>query len=187
MMPELRPAAGKKLLLFNKPYGVLSQFSDGEGRATLADFIDVPKVYPAGRLDRDSEGLLLLTDDGALQAAISAPRNAVWKTYLVQVEGEENPQACTALARGVRLKDGLTRPARVRIIAPPALWQRDPPIRVRRNIADHWLEISICEGRNRQVRRMTAAVGLPTLRLVRVRIGPWSLQDLALGAWRFAP
>jgi 23S rRNA pseudouridine2457 synthase len=175
------------LLLFNKPYDVLSQFTDeGSGRKTLADFITVPGVYPAGRLDRDSEGLLLLTDDGRLQARIADPRFKTEKTYLVQVEGEPDAAQLDALRRGVTLKDGPTLPAEAERIDPPALWLRDPPIRVRKSIPDTWLSLTIREGRNRQVRRMTAAVGLPTLRLVRWRIGAWSLDDLAPGTWRAA-
>ncbi len=177
------------LLLFNKPYDVLSQFTDRGSptkRATLSDFIDVPGVYPAGRLDRDSEGLLLLTDDGRLQARIADPRFKLAKTYLVQVEGEPAGDALDALRGGVRLKDGPTRPAEVERIDPPAIWPRDPPIRFRANIADCWLRLIIREGRNRQVRRMTAAVGHPTLRLVRWQIGDWSLGDLAPGAYRRA-
>lgn len=175
------------LLLFNKPYDVLSQFTDeGSGRRTLADFITMPGVYPAGRLDRDSEGLLLLTDDGRLQARIADPRFKTEKTYLVQVEGDPDAAQLDALRRGVTLKDGPTLPAEAERIDPPALWPRDPPIRVRNSIPDCWLRLTIREGRNRQVRRMTAAVGLPTLRLVRWRIGAWSLDDLAPGTWREA-
>lgn len=178
-----------RLILFNKPYGVLSQFTDrgtDGARATLSDFIDVPGVYPAGRLDRDSEGLLILTDDGALQARIASPRHRTPKTYLVQVEGEPDAAGLEALRRGVLLNDGPTRPAAVRRIDPPALWDRDPPVRYRKTVPDSWLELTITEGRNRQVRRMTAAVGLPTLRLVRWRIGAWEVGDLAPGAWRDA-
>ena len=175
------------LLLFNKPYDVLSQFTDeGGGRKTLADFIDMPGVYPAGRLDRDSEGLLLLTDDGRLQARIADPRFKTEKTYLVQVEGDPDAAQLDTLRGGVRLKDGPTLPAEAERIDAPALWPRDPPIRVRKSIPDAWLRLTIREGRNRQVRRMTAAVGLPTLRLVRWRIGDWSLDELAPGAWREA-
>ena len=173
-----------RLIAFNKPYGVLTQFSGGgEGLATLADHIDLPGVYPAGRLDRDSEGLLLLTDDGRLQARISDPRNKLEKTYLVQVEGLPDNEALTALERGVTLKDGPTRPAKARRIDPPELWPRVPPIRERKSVPDCWIELTITEGRNRQVRRMTAAVGHPCLRLVRWRIGPVSLAGLAPGAW----
>jgi 23S rRNA pseudouridine2457 synthase len=183
--------AGRKvvgrIILFNKPYGVLSQFTDRgtpEARATLSDYIDVPQVYPAGRLDRDSEGLLILTDDGALQARIASPRHKTSKTYLVQVEGEPDVASLVRLRAGVVLNDGPTRPADARRIEPPRLWPRDPPVRFRKNVPDSWLEIIITEGRNRQVRRMTAAVGYPTLRLVRIRIGVWELGDLAPGAWR---
>jgi 23S rRNA pseudouridine2457 synthase len=177
-----------RLLLLNKPFGVLCQFSREGTRATLADFVAVPGVYPAGRLDADSEGLVALTDDGALQAAIADPRRKLEKRYWVQVEGEPHAAALAQLRRGVVLRDGPTRPARVRAIAEPAgLWPRDPPVRFRRHIPTAWLELAIREGRNRQVRRMTAAVGLPTLRLVRFAIGPWTLDGLAPGAWREVP
>lgn len=172
------------LVLFNKPYGVLSQFTDDAGRATLADFVDVPGVYPAGRLDADSEGLLLLTDDGALQARIADPRFKLPKCYLVQVEGDIGEAALAELRRGVRLKDGMTRPALAERIDPPQLWPRNPPVRFRKTVPDSWLRLTIREGRNRQVRRMTAAVGHPTLRLVRWSIGDWSLDGLAPGTWR---
>lgn len=176
-----------RLILFNKPYGVLSQFTDRgseTARATLSDHIDLPGVYPAGRLDRDSEGLLLLTDDGRLQARIADPRFKMPKTYLVQVEGDPQEESLAALRRGVRLKDGPTLPAQAERIAEPALWPRDPPVRFRKSVPDCWLSLTIREGRNRQVRRMTAAVGHPTLRLVRWRIGDWSLEGLAPGEWR---
>ncbi len=169
------------LVRFNKPYGVLSQFSDGDGHPGLARHIPLKGVYPAGRLDRDSEGLLLLTDDGALQARISSPRFKLAKTYWVQVEGEIGEQQLQDLRRGVVLKDGVTLPAEARAMAEPALWPRDPPVRHRKTVPTAWLELTIREGRNRQVRRMTAAVGLPTLRLVRVRIGDWTLDGLAPG------
>ena len=181
------PPAEPRLLLFNKPFDVLTQFTDGEGRRTLADYLAVPGVYPAGRLDRDSEGLLLLTNDGRLQAAIADPRHKLPKTYWVQVEGEPDDDQLRRLREGVVLNDGPTLPAEVRRLAPPALWERHPPVRFRQQIPTHWLELTIREGRNRQVRRMTAAVGLPTLRLVRVRIGPWALDGLEPGAWREVP
>lgn len=178
------------LVLFNKPFGVLSQFTDkgtaGSQRETLSDYISRPGIYPAGRLDRDSEGLLLLTDDGKLQARIADPRFKLPKTYLVQVEGEPAEESLEKLRRGIELKDGRTRPAQVRRIEPPEIWPRDPPIRYRKNVPDSWLELTITEGRNRQVRRMTAAIGHPTLRLVRWRIGDWSLDGLAPGEWREA-
>lgn len=175
-----------KLVLLNKPYGVLSQFTGGREGAddTLAHLVDVPGVYPAGRLDKDSEGLLLLTDDGRLQARIAEPRYKLPKTYLVQVEGAPDDTQLEALANGVKLKDGLTRPARAKRIDPPPVWGRDPPVRFRKTVTDSWIALEISEGRNRQVRRMTAAVGLPTLRLVRWRIGEWSVDGLAPGEYR---
>lgn len=178
-----------RLILFNKPYNCLSQFTDsgneGSDRQTLSDFIDVPGVYAAGRLDRDSEGLLVLTNDGRLQARIAHPKNKMAKTYLVQVEGAPDAKALKALQAGVVLKDGKTAPAQVRPLAEPEwLWPRTPPVRFRKTVPDSWLELTLREGRNRQVRRMTAAVGHPTLRLIRVRIGDWSLDGLASGAWR---
>ena len=173
------------LVAFNKPYGVLCQFTSPDGRPTLADYVDRPGVYPAGRLDADSEGLVVLTEDGTLQARIAHPRHKLPKTYWVEVEGTPTDAALTALARGVDLRDGTTLPARVRRLDPaPRLWPRDPPIRVRRAIPTAWLELTVVEGRNRLVRRMTAAVGLPTLRLVRHAVGPWTLGSLAPGAWR---
>jgi len=177
------------LVLFNKPFGVLCQFSAEPGapeRPTLARYIDRAGVYPAGRLDLDSEGLLLLTDDGRLQARIADPRFKAAKTYLVQVEGEPDEAALEALRRGVRLKDGMTLPAEAERIEAPALWPRDPPVRFRKTVADCWISLTIREGRNRQVRRMTAAVGHPTLRLVRWRIGEWTVEGLAPGEWREA-
>ena len=177
-----------RLILFNKPYGVLSQFTDAGSasspRATLSDFIKLPGVYPAGRLDRDSEGLLLLTDDGRLQARIADPRFKLAKTYLVQIEGEPDAASLAALRVGVALGDGMTRPAEVERIEAPDLWPRDPPVRFRKSVPDSWLKLTIREGRNRQVRRMTAAVGLPTLRLVRWSIGEWTLAGLGLGEWQ---
>lgn len=175
-----------RLLLFNKPFGVLSQFTDRGSpteRATLSDFIAVKGVYPAGRLDRDSEGLMLLTDDGRLQARIAEPRFKLPKTYLVQVEGDPDDAALAPLRSGVRLKDGMTLPAEAKRIDAPDLWPRVPPIRERKSVPDCWLSITIREGRNRQVRRMTAAVGLPTLRLVRWSVGDWTLEGIAPGAF----
>lgn len=178
-----------RLILFNKPYGVLSQFTDRgteAARATLSDHIAVPGVYPAGRLDRDSEGLLLLTDDGRLQARIADPKFKLPKTYWVQVEGEPGEDALARLRRGVTLSDGPTLPAEADRIAAPELWPRDPPVRFRKSVPDSWIRLTIREGRNRQVRRMTAAVGHPTLRLVRARIGEWELGDLRPGEWQLA-
>ncbi|BBU58753.1 pseudouridine synthase [Mameliella alba] len=179
-----------RVILFNKPFGVLSQFTDKGNadtpRATLSDFIDVPGVYPAGRLDRDSEGLLVLTDDGRLQARIASPKFKRPKTYLVQVEGTPSPDQLEALRKGVTLKDGPTRPARCVAIDPPDLWPRVPPVRFRKTVPDAWLEMTITEGRNRQVRRMCAHVGLPCLRLVRWSVGDWTLDGIAPGKWREA-
>ena len=176
-----------RLILFNKPFNVLCQFTDsgndGSARQTLSHYIEVPGVYPAGRLDLDSEGLLLLTDDGRLQARIADPKFKTAKTYLVQVEGDPDAAGLEALRRGVRLKDGMTLPAEVERIDDPALWPRDPPVRFRKSVPDCWLMLTIREGRNRQVRRMTAAVGHPTLRLVRWRIGDWTLDGIAPGEW----
>lgn len=174
-----------KLVLFNKPYNVLSQFTDDTGKAVLADYIPIRNVYPAGRLDYDSEGLLLLTDDGALQHQISHPKKKMPKTYWVQVEGDVTEEALRALSQGVMLKDGKTLPAKAERQAPPPwLWPRTPPIRERKNVPDSWLSLQISEGKNRQVRRMTAAVGFPTLRLIRYAIGPWSLDGLMPGEHR---
>lgn len=172
-----------RLILFNKPFNVLCQFTDREGRATLADYIPVPGVYVAGRLDYDSEGLLALTDDGRLQQRIADPRHQLPKTYWAQVEGEPSEEALARLRRGVELRDGLTRPAQARLIEPPELWPRTPPIRERKSIPTAWIGLTLREGRNRQVRRMTAAVGYPTLRLIRVAIGPWTLDGLQPGQW----
>lgn len=172
------------LILFNKPFGVLSQFTTEENRPTLKEYIKIPHVYPAGRLDHDSEGLLLLTDDGQVQHHIAHPAHKLPKTYWVQVEGAPNSYALTKLRQGVELNDGITQPAEARLIPAPKLWERDPPIRSRQNIPTQWIEIVITEGKNRQVRRMTAAVGHPTLRLVRVKIGNWTLEGIEPGKYK---
>ncbi|HHS99685.1 MAG TPA: rRNA large subunit pseudouridine synthase E [Thiomicrospira sp.] len=185
-MSNQTPNRTPNLLLFNKPFNVLCQFTDDpefkDKRETLADYINQPEFYAAGRLDRDSEGLLLLTNDGKLQQQIANPKTKQPKTYLVQVEGEITKQAIKELQQGIQLKDGLTRPAKARKVPEPKwLWERNPPVRERKNIPTSWLELTITEGKNRQVRRMTAAVGFPTLRLVRTQIGKWKLGNLALG------
>src|SRR6056297_1154809 len=186
--PQHTPGPGESvanILLFNKPFRVLSQFSDAAGRATLARYLRAPGFRPAGRLDFDSEGLLVLSDNGRLQQRIANPRHRHWKSYWVQVEGRISEEALARLRDGVALNDGPTLPAKARVIhEPPGLWLRQPPVRERRHIADSWLELSLQEGRNRQVRRMTAAVGYPTLRLVRHRVGNWSLAGLAPGESR---
>ena len=178
--------ADNSVVLLNKPYGVLCQFSrDGSGRPTLADFVQVPDVYPAGRLDADSEGLVILTADGALQARIANPRYRYVKTYRVQVDGVPKPAQLATLAAGVDFGDFVTAPAHARAIPEPSgLWPRSPPIRYRKALPTSWIELELTEGRNRQVRRMTAAVGLPTLRLIRYGVGPWSVDGLEPGAWR---
>ncbi len=178
------------LILFNKPYGVICQFSPADGKPTLKGYIDIPNVYPAGRLDTDSEGLLLLTDDGALQHKIADPAHKLPKTYWAEVEGMATEDAVAPLRKGVDLGDFMTKPAIVRVMsAPPSadqLWPRTPPVRFRKSIPTSWLEIIVTEGKNRQVRRMTAKVGLPTLRLVRMAIGPWRVDRLVPGKWRVA-
>ena len=182
---NLSPPPMHQLILFNKPYGVISQFSPSGGKPTLKDWISQAEVYPAGRLDTDSEGLLLLTDDGALQKRIADPQHKLPKVYWVEVEGVPDINDLVAFQRGIDLGDLITRPATVRRIpAPDALWPRVPPVRFRKDIPTSWLEITLREGKNRQVRRMTAKIGFPTLRLLRVSVGPWRLGDLAPGEWR---
>ena len=183
MSPIAEPSVSK-VVIFNKPYGVMPQFTDSAGRPNLADYLSLPGIYPAGRLDRDSEGLMALTDDGMLQHRISDPRHKLPKTYWVQVEGIPDEAALEALRRGVPLNDGMTAAARAQLMAEPDIWLRDPPISYRAAVPTAWIELVLREGRNRQVRRMTAAVGHPTLRLIRWAIGNWNLADLAPGHWR---
>lgn len=174
-----------KIVLFNKPFNVLTQFTDEENRQTLKDFINIKDVYPAGRLDRDSEGLVVLTNDGKLQQKISNPKYKKWKTYLIQVDGDISQEAISKLIEGVQLKDGMTLPAKAKNISEPDfIWPRTPPIRYRANIPTSWLKLSIREGKNRQVRRMTAAVGFPTLRLIRYSIGEWTIEDIKNGEYK---
>lgn len=173
-----------EIFLLNKPYNVLCQFTDQNKRSTLADYVSIPNIYPAGRLDYDSEGLVILTSHGKLQYLITDPKNKMYKTYLVQIEGLVSDQALQELSLGVKLNDGLTLPAKVSLIEPPKIWPRFPPIRERKSIPTSWIKLSIREGRNRQVRRMTAAIGHPTLRLIRIAVGEWELGSLQPGEWQ---
>ncbi|KGY12843.1 23S rRNA pseudouridylate synthase [Vibrio tubiashii] len=181
--PKIAPE-DRKVILFNKPFDTLSQFTDGEGRKTLADFIPIKDVYAAGRLDRDSEGLMVLTNDGILQAKLTQPKSKSPKTYWVQVDGAPSQADLDKLRKGVELKDGMTLPATIEVIEQPDVWERTPPVRFRANIPTTWLAITIIEGRNRQVRRMTAHIGYPTLRLIRYSMGGFTLDDLSSGEWK---
>ena len=172
------------LVVFNKPYGVLSQFLDHDGHPGLKRYLNIPNIYPMGRLDRDSEGLLLLSSDGKLKAQITNPKYKIQKTYLVQVEGQITSSAISRISTGILLKDGITRPSRVKEISEPKLWERNPSIRTRRKLSTSWIELRIHEGKNRQIRRMTAAVGFPTLRLIRISVGPWGLKNIVPGEYR---
>jgi 23S rRNA pseudouridine2457 synthase len=182
--PQIKKASDTQIVLFNKPFDVLCQFTDESGRKTLKDYMSIPDVYAAGRLDRDSEGLLVLTNDGKLQNKLANPIHKTDKCYWVQVEGEPSESSLQALRQGVKLKDGMTKRAHVERMAEPSVWPRYPPVRFRQSIPTSWLSITISEGKNRQVRRMTAHVGHPTLRLIRYSIGQWTIDDIDNGCYR---